>query len=144
MENLSDNGGDRMREIRAQSDQDRLRSSPSRYYKDVSQTDTAKKQFPESGVNRDQTNLHSQRGPEGYRRSDERIREIITDMIQTDPAIDSRDLDIKVHEGRVRLTGYIPDADAEKRISAVIQRVPGIKEIESELKINEHAKGDNS
>ncbi|HYG01427.1 MAG TPA: BON domain-containing protein [Chryseosolibacter sp.] len=100
--------------------------------------------FPESGVNRDQRNLHSQReqprGPEGYRRSDQRIREVITDLLTSEDDLDTSDFEVRVNEASVTLQGYIPDDASRRRINEVIERVPGIRKVNDELRINPHAK----
>jgi len=100
--------------------------------------------FPESGAVRDQRNLHSQRdhqrGPEGYRRSDERIREVISDLLSSNDDLDTRDFEVRVNEASVTLRGYIPDEDSRRKINEVVERVPGIKKVNDELRVNPHAR----
>lgn len=112
-------------------------------YQSAGPGSAGKERFPESGANRDQTNLHSHiedlRGPQGYRRSDERIREVLTDLITDDRMIDSRDLSIRVADGEVMIHGYVPDRTTEQRIYRIIEAVPGVKKVRNELKLNPHA-----
>lgn len=114
-----------------------LGAQPSRY--NGVESHRTEERFPESGVNRDQTNLHSQRDQQGYRRSDERIREIITDLIEAEKSIDGRDVDVRVHNGEVSVRGYVPDDDARRKIQTIIDRVPGIRDVSNSLRVNPHA-----
>src|SRR6187200_3062823 len=45
------------------------------------------------------------RGPKGYRRSDERIREEISDQFMEDDQLDASDIEVNVQDGVVMLTG---------------------------------------
>jgi hypothetical protein len=50
---------------------------------------------------------HYGKGPKGYRRSDERIREDICETIAQQGYIDASDVDVKVENGVVTLTGNV-------------------------------------
>ncbi len=49
------------------------------------------------------------RGPKGYRRSDERLREIICERLTDDPWVDAQDIHVEVKSGEVTLQGSVPE-----------------------------------
>ncbi len=57
---------------------------------------------------------HQGRGPKGYRRSDDRIREDINDRLTDDPFIDASEIDVKVASAEVTLSGTV-DSRLQRR-----------------------------
>ncbi len=57
---------------------------------------------------------HAGRGPRGYRRSDQRIADDVNDRLTAHGWIDAADVECKVEEGEVLLTGFV-DSRAAKR-----------------------------
>lgn len=74
------------------------------------------------------------RGPKGYVRSDERLREIICEHLTDDPNIDASDISIEVEHQHVRLTGSIEDPELKQEVEALIERVGGVKGIDNQLR----------
>jgi osmotically-inducible protein OsmY len=52
---------------------------------------------------------HQGRPPKGYERSDERIREMLSERLMEEPSIDAGDVSISVSSGRVSLEGTVLD-----------------------------------
>lgn len=75
------------------------------------------------------------RGPKGYRRSDERIREEISDTLMRHPDIDASDIEVEVSKGVVSLTGTVEDRH-EKRLAELIAEDPlGVDDVDNRLKV---------
>src|SRR5262249_26648576 len=73
------------------------------------------------------------RGPKGYRRSDERIREEISDTLMRHPDIDASDIEVQVSKGLVSLTGTVEDRH-EKRLAELIAEDPlGVDDVDNRL-----------
>jgi hypothetical protein len=53
------------------------------------------------------------RGPKGYTRADERIREDVCDSFTHDPLLDAGDIEVGVAGGEVTLAGISPKRDQE-------------------------------
>jgi osmotically-inducible protein OsmY len=76
------------------------------------------------------------RGPKGYRRSDERIREDVCDRLADDPRIDASDVEVAVDSGEVILSGTVRSRE-EKRISEdVIETISGVHDIQNTLRVS--------
>ncbi|MGH8178915.1 MAG: BON domain-containing protein [Steroidobacter sp.] len=69
----------------------------------------------ESGVTEHSRPSFRGRGPKGYVRSDERLREIICERLTDDPDIDASDIGIEVQGGEVTLTGTVTDRTTKWR-----------------------------
>jgi len=75
------------------------------------------------------------RGPKGYRRSDERIRDEISDRLMAHPDVDASDMEISVANGIVTLAGTVEDRH-EKRIAEYIaEDTLGVDDVNNELKV---------
>jgi len=58
-------------------------------------------------------------GPKGYRRSDPRVREYVCDQLLLDPYLDASRIVVRVANGRVVLTGSVPNERMRESAVAV-------------------------
>ncbi|MGZ3744679.1 MAG: BON domain-containing protein [Pseudobdellovibrionaceae bacterium] len=75
------------------------------------------------------------RGPKGYTRSDERIKEEICEILTRDPNVDASDIEIEVKEGEVTLSGFVPDRKMKHSAEDLIEKCMGVKDIINNLRI---------
>jgi hypothetical protein len=75
------------------------------------------------------------RGPRGYRRSDERIREDINDLLTADPHIDASDIEVRVTSGVVALSGIVEDRAAKRYAEDLAEDVLGVDDVNNQLKV---------
>lgn len=75
------------------------------------------------------------RGPRGYKRSDERIKEDVNDRLSDDPYIDASDVDVAVTSCEVTLTGTVADRNAKRRAEDIAERVSGVTNVENRLRV---------
>jgi hypothetical protein len=75
------------------------------------------------------------RGPKGYRRSDERIREDINDRLTADPHLDASDIDVRVANGIVTLTGNVEHRPAKRYAEDLVEGVIGVDDVNNNLKV---------
>jgi osmotically-inducible protein OsmY len=75
------------------------------------------------------------RGPKGYKRSDERIREDICEVLTRDPQVDASDIDIEVKEGEVTLTGFVPERKMKHQAEDVVEKCMGVKDVTNNLRV---------
>jgi osmotically-inducible protein OsmY len=73
------------------------------------------------------------RGPRGYRRSDERIREDINDNLTDDWYIDASDVEVTVNNGMVTLTGHVDSRGAKRRAEDIVECVSGVTDVSNQL-----------
>jgi osmotically-inducible protein OsmY len=83
-----------------------------------------------------QSQSFSGRGPKGYQRSDERIREDVSEELTRHPDIDASDIDVKVEKGEVTLTGTVEDRHAKRLAEDLAERCPGVRDVNNQLKVH--------
>jgi osmotically-inducible protein OsmY len=76
------------------------------------------------------------RGPKGYRRSDERIREEISDQFMENDQLDASEIEVKVADGVVTLTGSVEDRQAKRLAEDMAERASGVRDVMNHLKVD--------
>ena len=77
------------------------------------------------------------RGPKGYRRSDERIREDVNDRLGDDYYIDASDIEVMVSNTEVTLTGTVQNRNDKRRAEDIAESVSGVSNVENRLRIKQ-------
>lgn len=80
---------------------------------------------------------HRGKGPRNYKRSDERIREIVCDLLCDDPYLDASDIEVEVKDGAVILTGSVEDRFAKRLAEDLAQNVTGVVNVENKIHVNQ-------
>ncbi|HET8725928.1 MAG TPA: BON domain-containing protein, partial [Alphaproteobacteria bacterium] len=78
---------------------------------------------------------HRGRGPRGYRRSAERIREDVSDRLAEDPYIDVSDVEVGVDGSEVTLSGSVADRLAKRRAEDLAEWVTGATHVQNNLRV---------
>jgi hypothetical protein len=76
------------------------------------------------------------RGPRGYTRSDDRIREDVCDRLSADDEVDASDISVTVSQGEVTLEGTVPDRHSKRRAEDISESVIGVDEVHNRLRSN--------
>lgn len=76
------------------------------------------------------------RGPKGYRRSDERVREDVCECLTDDPWVDASNISVNVQDCEVTLSGTVNSRDEKRRAEALVERVSGVKDVHNQLRTN--------
>jgi osmotically-inducible protein OsmY len=82
---------------------------------------------------------HRGRGPRGYRRSDERIREDVSDRLCDDRYVDASDIDVSVGGGEVTLGGAVDSREARRRAEIIAEGVSGVTHVQNNLRVGRRA-----
>ena len=75
------------------------------------------------------------RGPKGYARSDERLREDLCEKLTDDPYIDASEIDLTVSSGTVTIEGDVESRWMKHRIEDLVDSCQGVKTIENKLRV---------
>lgn len=78
---------------------------------------------------------HRGRGPRGYSRSDDRIREDVNDRLTEDPFLDASDIEITVSQGEVTLNGTVDSRAAKRRAEDIVDAISGVTHSQNNLRI---------
>ncbi|HYG01401.1 MAG TPA: BON domain-containing protein [Chryseosolibacter sp.] len=86
---------------------------------------------------------HRGKGPKGYTRSDERIREDVMDRLTDEWHVDATEIEVSVVDGEVTLSGYVHERYQKRRAEVVVENIPGVKEVENRIRVNPYNPMDN-
>jgi hypothetical protein len=75
------------------------------------------------------------KGPKGYRRSDDRIREEISEALYRHSAIDASEIEIEVKEGVVTLQGTVEGRRMKRLVEDVVEDVSGVSDVHNNLRL---------
>lgn len=79
---------------------------------------------------------HRGKGPKGYQRSDQRIREDVSDRFYEDDYLDASDVQIRVENGNIILDGTVDSKQAKRRAEDLAESISGVRNVENHLKVN--------
>jgi hypothetical protein len=83
------------------------------------------------------------RGPKGYQRSDDRIRDEICDCMTDDPLLDASEIEVDVKQGEVTLCGSVNSRDQKRRAEDVAERISGVRDVTNQLRVTRDGNGHN-
>lgn len=78
---------------------------------------------------------HFGKGPKGYVRSDERIREDVCESLFQNPAVDASDISVQVLDGCVWLQGSISNRASKREAEICIEHLPGVVDVINQLQL---------
>ena len=92
--------------------------------------------FNEGAYGSAQRRSHAGRGPKGYQRGDDRIREDICETFTRSDELDASDIEIRVEKGDITLTGTVDSREAKRLAEDLAERCSGVKEVHNQLRIS--------
>ena len=75
------------------------------------------------------------KGPAGYTRSDERIREAVCEALTDDHDVDATHIDVTVRSGEVILSGTVADRRQKRLAEDCAEQVAGVKDVQNQIRI---------
>lgn len=84
---------------------------------------------------------HVGKGPSGYTRSDERIREDVCDRLTDDPYVDATRIEVTVQGGEVTLGGAVDRREDKRRAEDIAERVSGVRDVNNRLRVGAASSG---
>jgi len=80
---------------------------------------------------------HRGRGPKGYQRSDERIREDVNDRLTDDSHIDATDIDVTVRDREVTLSGHVASRFEKRHAEDIVESISGVTHVQNNLRVRQ-------
>jgi hypothetical protein len=78
---------------------------------------------------------HRGKGPKGYVRSDERIREDLSERLAEDDAVDPSEVSVEVRDGVVTLSGTVEQRWVKHRIEDMAEACRGVTDVINNLRV---------
>jgi len=79
---------------------------------------------------------HRGKGPVGYIRSDERIRENVCDALSDDDRVDASNIEVTVKNGEVTLAGTVEDRLQKRLAQECIENISGVNDVQNLLRVS--------
>ena len=79
------------------------------------------------------------RGPKGYQRSDERIREDVSDRLTEHGDLDASGIEVNVSQGVVTLAGSVDDRWGKRLAEDIAERVSGVHDVMNQLRVRDQS-----
>lgn len=80
---------------------------------------------------------HQGKGPKGYQRSDDRIKEQVNDALEEAHDVDASEIDVQVMNGEVTLTGTVSDRMQKRRAEETVEYLRGVKDVHNQLRVQQ-------
>ena len=79
------------------------------------------------------------KGPKGYRRSDDRIREDVSEALYRHRHIDATEVEVSVSEGEVTLSGTVHERSMKRLIEDEADKVAGVRDVHNGIRCVQRA-----
>jgi len=89
----------------------------------------------EEAERRRQMDQHRGKGPKGYVRTDERIKEDVNDRLSDDPMLDASDIEVTVASGEITLNGFVTNRQDKRRAEDLAEAVSGVQNVQNNLRV---------
>ena len=76
------------------------------------------------------------RGPRGWQRSDDRIKEDICERMSLHGGLDASDIEVRVASCEVTLSGSVPDRDAKRIAETLAESVSGVRDVHNQIRVS--------
>ena len=86
------------------------------------------------GYNEPAAGPYGGRGPRGWQRSDERIKDDVCERMTQHPYLDASDIDVQVGACEVTLLGAVPDRRAKRLAEEIAEAVSGVREVHNQIR----------
>ena len=84
----------------------------------------------------DEMRARRNRGPRGYTRSDDRIKEDVSDRL-SEGWLDASDIEVQVAAGEVTLNGHVDSRSAKRRAEDLADSVAGVRHVQNNLRVRD-------
>jgi osmotically-inducible protein OsmY len=91
--------------------------------------------WSEQGWQEQNRGPHAGKGPKGYSRSDDRIREDLSDRFTAHPDLDASDIEMDVNQGEVNLRGTVDSRWSKRLAEDLCDDCHGVRQVNNQLRV---------
>jgi hypothetical protein len=77
------------------------------------------------------------KGPKGYQRSDDRIREDVCERLTHHSDIDASEIEVKVTNAEVTLSGTVDERSAKRMAEEIVESISGVKDVHNQVRVRD-------
>jgi osmotically-inducible protein OsmY len=86
--------------------------------------------------------LHRGKGPKGYQRSDERIKELISESLSDHPEIDASEITVNVQGGKLTLEGTVDSRQTKNTVEDIAEQF--CQDVQNNLRVSRQGESQSS
>jgi hypothetical protein len=75
------------------------------------------------------------KGPAGYQRTDERLRELICEALTDDDRVDATNIEVTVKNGEVTLSGTVEERQMKRSAEDCVEAIYGVRDIQNLIRV---------
>ena len=75
------------------------------------------------------------KGPKGFKRSDERIKDDVCEALYHDHSVDASDIEVSVNDGEVILSGTVSERRMKRMAEDCVESVTGVSDVRNEIRV---------
>ncbi|HWF44678.1 MAG TPA: BON domain-containing protein [Candidatus Kapabacteria bacterium] len=75
-------------------------------------------------------------GPKNYRRNDSRIEEDVCERLMDHPEINASNIEVKVMNGEVTLSGTVDDRNTKRMAEDVLESISGVRDVNNQIRVS--------
>ena len=75
------------------------------------------------------------KGPKGFKRTDERLQEDISQRLSDDHELDASNIEVTVRNGEVTLQGTVTERRAKRLAEDLVEDISGVTNVENKIKV---------
>ena len=91
--------------------------------------------YQTGNVSWESSQSHRGKGPKGYKRSDDRIKDDVYHRLTEDDLIDASEVEVQVTNAEVILSGVVPEREAKRRAEDIIDSISGVQHVQNNLRV---------
>lgn len=93
--------------------------------------------FMQEMSRQDMSTSHVGKGPKGWKRSDDRIKEDVCEALERNSHVDASEIEVDVEGGLVILRGSVQDRRQKRMAEGAVEFLPGVHDVRNEISINQ-------
>ncbi len=78
---------------------------------------------------------HYGKGPKGWKRSDVRVTEEVSESLYRNSAVDATEIEVSAKDGLVTLRGTVDSRDAKRTAEKCAEAISGVVDVQNELRV---------
>lgn len=84
---------------------------------------------------------HRGKGPKGWKRSSERIREDVCERLADDDHLDASEIEVNVQDNEVTLSGTVNSREDKRRAEMLVEQCSGVDHVQNNLRVQQASQG---
>lgn len=84
---------------------------------------------------------HRGKGPKGWKRSSERIREDVCERLADDHMLDASEIEVTVQDNEVTLSGTVTEREDKRRAERLVEQCSGVEHVQNNLRVASRSQG---